>query len=257
LIHSIKGIEEPQGIAYLPEQNEIAVASGDKGDCVFINAATFEAVATIHLNSDADNVRYDAYERKIYVGYGSGGMALIDPIAHKQTGNVKLNAHPESFQLDKKHNRMYVNLPDAHSIAVIDLKSFTLADTWKIKKYSANFPMTLDTANDFVFIGYRHPATVVAYNSNDGKEISAIELVGDTDDIFYYAVKQEIIATGGDGSINIFKRENSASFKQTANIPTRSGARTSLFIPSLQILVVAERAQGGKKAALAVYSMNE
>jgi DNA-binding beta-propeller fold protein YncE len=144
LIRSIKGIKEPQGIAYIPEQNEIAVASGDKGDCVFINAATFETVVTIHLNSDADNVRYDADERKIYVGYGHGGMALIDPVAHKQTGNVKLNAHPESFQLDKKHNRMYVNLPDANSISVIDLKSFTLTNTWEINKYSANFPMTLD-----------------------------------------------------------------------------------------------------------------
>ncbi|MBA4141143.1 MAG: YncE family protein, partial [Segetibacter sp.] len=40
VIRSIRGIEEPQGIAYLPEQNEIAVASGGNGDCVFYNAAT-------------------------------------------------------------------------------------------------------------------------------------------------------------------------------------------------------------------------
>jgi hypothetical protein len=256
LIQSIKGIKEPQGIAYIPEQNEIAVASGDNGDCVFINAATFETVATIHLNDDADNVRYDAVERKIYVAYGSGGIALIDPIAHKQTGNIKLNAHPESFQLNKKNNRMYVNLPDANSIAIIDLKSFTLTGTWKINMYKANFPMTLDTANNLVFVGFRHPALLVGYDSNSGKEISSNEFVGDADDIFYYAAKQEIFATGGDGSINIFKRENGTAFKHTANIPTRSGARTSLFIPSLQILVVAERAEGGKKAALAVYRIN-
>jgi len=48
-IASIKGIGEPQGIAYIPEQNEIAVASGGNGDCVFFNAATFENVATVHL----------------------------------------------------------------------------------------------------------------------------------------------------------------------------------------------------------------
>lgn len=37
------------------------------------------------------------------------------------------------------------------------------------------------------------------------------ELAGDVDDIFYNADKQEIIASGGDGSINIFKKENGTS----------------------------------------------
>jgi YVTN family beta-propeller protein len=257
VIRSIKGVEEPQGIAYLSEQNEIAVASGGNGDCVFFNATTFERVATIHLASDADNIRYDAAERKMYVGYGNGGIALIDPVSHKQTGNVKLSAHPESFQLDKKNNKLYVNLPDDHSIAVIDLKSFTITDTWKISKYRADFPMTLDTANNLVFIGYRHPAILVGYNSKNGNQVSTNELVGDIDDIFYYSGKQEIIASGGDGSINVFKRENGAKFKKVANIPTREGARTSLLIQSFQTFILAERANGRKAAAIAVYKIND
>jgi DNA-binding beta-propeller fold protein YncE len=257
LVKSINGVEEPQGIAYLPEQSEIAVASGGNGNCVFFNGATFERVAEVHLNGDADNIRYDAAERKMYVGYGNGGMALIDPVKHKQIGNVKLTAHPESFQLDKRNNNLYVNLPDDHSIAVIDLKSFTLRDTWKISKYRANFPMTLDTANNLVFIGYRHPAVLVAYNSKNGNQVSTNELVGDIDDIFYYADKQEILASGGDGSINVFKRENGPKFKKVAVIPTREGARTSLLIPSLQTFILAGRANGGKAAAIAVYKIND
>ncbi len=257
LIRSIKGIEEPQGIAYIPGINEIAVASGGNGDCVFFNAASFQQVAIIHLAGDADNIRYDEAAKKMYVGYGDGGIAMIDPLTHKQTGDIKLPAHPESFQLDKKNNRLYVNLPDNHSIAVIDLKSFTLTDTWKISKYSANFPMTLDTANDLVFVGFRHPALLVSYNSKTGKQVSTNELVGDVDDIFYDADKQVIIASGGDGYINIFEREDTTSYKMIADISSRSGARTSLLIPSLQTFIVAERANGGKKAGLALYKMND
>jgi len=192
----------------------------------------------------------------MYVGYGNGGMALIDPVAHKQTGNVKLPAHPESFQLDKKNNKLYVNLPDDHSIAVIDLQRFTLADTWKIARYRANFPMTLDTANKRVFVGYRHPALLVGYDSQTGKEISSHELVGDVDDIFYDADKKEIIASGGDGYINIFKTERGSGFKQIANIPTRDGARTALLIPTLHTFILAQKASGGKQAAIAVYTIN-
>lgn len=255
VIRSIKGVDEPQGIAYLPEQNEIAVASGGNGDCAFFNAATYENVATVHLAGDADNIRYDAAERKMYVGYGSGGMALIDPVAHKQINNVKLSAHPESFQLDKNNNKLYVNLPDDHSISVIDLKSFTVINNWKINRYRANFPMTLDTANNLVFVGFRHPAVLVGYDGNTGKQVSTNELVGDVDDIFYYANKQEVIASGGGGAINIFKRESGTNYKKVANIPTRDGARTSLLVPSLQTFILAERANGGKDATIAVYTI--
>src|SRR5215203_1031709 len=257
VIKSIKGIEEPQGIAFIPEQNEIVIASGGNGDCVFLNAGTFENISTIQLGADAYIFRYDAVERKIYVGYGNGGIALIDPIAHKHIRNVKLAAHPESFQLDQKNNKMYVNIPDDRSIFVIDLKTFSLLDTWKVDNYRSNFPMTLDTSGNLVFIGYRRPPKLVSYDVKNGNQISTNELVGDIDDIFYYADKQEIIASGGDGSINIFKRENATNFKKVADIPTREGARTSLLIPSLQMFILTERASGGKPATIAVYKISD
>lgn len=79
-------------------------------------------------------------------------------------------------------------------------------------------------------------------------------LVNDVDDVFYYQTKQEVLASGGGGPISIYK-ENNNIFKQIANIPTRSGARTSLLIPSLNTYILAEGANGGKDAAIAVYKI--
>ena len=62
-------------------------------------------------------------------------------------------------------------------------------------------------------------------------------------------------ASGGDGAIDIFKKAEDGHLKKIANIPTRSGARTSLLVPALHILVVAQRATGGKAAALVVYTI--
>ena len=109
-------LNEPQGVGYIPQLQEIFIANGGNGDCYFYNARSFEKLATIHLGSDADDVRYDSLERKIYVGYGRGGIAIIDADKHKQTADVKLPAHPESFQIDKKLNLLFVNLPDAHMV---------------------------------------------------------------------------------------------------------------------------------------------
>src|SRR5207249_955515 len=171
-----------------------------------------------------------------------------------EIGNVKLSAHPESFQLDKKNGKLYVNLPEAENISVIDLKSFKIVDTWKLNGLKANFPMTLNTSDNQVIVGFRHPAVLVVFNNRTGKQITRCDLVGDTDDVFYDEKTQQVFASGGEGFINVFKKQNNNSYKKIANISTRSGARTSFLISSLRKFVVAERAAGGKGAGIAIYS---
>jgi len=117
--------------------------------------------------------------------------------------------------------------------------------------------MTLDTSGNLVFVGYRRPAKLVSYDIKNGNQISTNELVSDIDDIFYYADKQEIISSGGDGWINIFQKEKDGTYKQIANIPSREGARTSLLVPSLHLFAVAEKATSGKPAAIALYKIND
>src|ERR1700730_16203478 len=185
IIHSIKGLEEPQGVGYIQQHEEIIVANAGNGDCYFYNAHSFEKLATIHLSSDADDIRYDSAEKKIYVGYGKGGIAIIDADTHKQMGDVKLPAHPESFQIDKKLNLLFVNLPDAHMVGVIDLTQFRLIDKWVRNTPTANFPMALDAINHHVYIGYRHPAQLVVLDGKSGKEISRSTMAGDADDLYY------------------------------------------------------------------------
>jgi hypothetical protein len=170
---------------------------------------------------------------------------------------VKLPAHPESLQIDRKNMRLYVNLPDDNSVAVIDLTTLKLLDTWKIKNLGDNFPMTLDTMSNLVIIGFRNPALLLCYDAANGHEQSRTELVADVDDIFFYDKSSQVYTSGGGGAINVFKKGSGNSFSKVANIPTRSGARTSLLVPSMQKLILAERSAGGKPAALAVYRIND
>jgi len=252
VLHSIKGLDEPQGVAYIPQQREIFVANGGNGDCYFYNAHSFEKTATVHLPSDADDVRYDSTDKKIYVGYGSGAIAVIDARTHQQIADIKLPAHPEGFELDKQLNRLFVNIPDAHKIAVIDVKLFKLIDQWSTGEFSANFPLALDIAHHYLIIGYRHPARLVVLNEETGAILSVANMVNDVDDIFIDESAGKIFASGGGGFISIYKWQDQ-TLQQVANISTRDGARTSLFIPTLDLFILAARANGNKNAELQVY----
>jgi DNA-binding beta-propeller fold protein YncE len=254
IIKSINGLDEPQGIGYIPHTHEILVANGGNGDCYFYDAVSYQKKATLHLASDADDVRYDSVERKLYVGYGSGGIAIIDPDTHLQTADIKLPAHPEGFTIDSKNKLLYVNVPDKNMIGVIDLKQGKLVDKWISNNYRANFPISYDAMNRQLFVGYRHPATLLLLKSASGKEITSAPMVEDIDDLYYDSKTSEVFISGGGGFINVFQYENQ-KVKQIANIPTRKGARTSLLIPELRLYVLAARAAAGKKAELQIYHL--
>jgi len=115
----IRHLRAPQGIGFAPESNRLAVANDRDGSCRLYDGASLQQIATVELNDDADNVRYDAASGRFWVGYGDGGLAEIDPESGKQTANLKLDAHPESFQLENKGKRIFVNVPNAGHVAVI------------------------------------------------------------------------------------------------------------------------------------------
>ena len=257
VVHRVQGLDEPQGVGYIPRTGEVVVANGGSGDCYFYNARTFEKVATIRLGSDADDVRVDPAEGRVYVGYGSGGIAVIDAGTHKQIGDIKLPGHPESFQLDKALKLLFVNVPDAHIVGVADLGQSLLVGKWENDKAAANFPMAVDTVRHRVLVGYRHPARLVVYDGRTGKKLSSGEMTGDADDLYYDDTAEKVFVSGGEGAVSIFRQEGEGAYKQMANIPTRSGARTSLLVPEGRILVVAARAASGEPAGLLVYQLTK
>ena len=250
---SITGLDEPQGVAYIPKHQEILVANGGTGECSFYNSLTLKKTGSIKLADDADDVRYDAEGDQIYVGYGSGGIAIIDAANHKQVGDIPLPAHPESFQLDTKENKLWVNLPGSGMIGVAGLKQLKLNAKWSKLLPRANFPMAYDELQHRIIVGYRIPAKLTVYESETGREIFSAPMVGDVDDLYWDAKSKSVYISGGGGAIDIFKQSNDSTYKLIAHIKTRDGARTSLLVPELNLFLIAARASGVQKAALLVY----
>lgn len=255
VIHSITGLSEPQGAAYIPQYDEILVCNGGNGECYFYDAHTYRKTATLRLSSDADDVRYDSTHEKIYVAYGEGGIAVIDAATKGQTGNIKLSAHPEGFQAESKTGKIFVNVPDVHKIAMINPNDGDKVAYWEMEAASANFPMAADWENNRLFIVCRRPDRLIVLDNSNGKVLLEEKCIGDADDVYYDSVSKRVYVSGGEGYINIFQDEGNNHFKQIANIATRSGARTSLLVPQLHLFLLAERASEGKEARLLVYQL--
>jgi len=193
-IHSITGLGAPQGVAYVPEFDRLFVANDKGGICKIYDAKSFEKVGELNFKDDADNVRYDETRRKIYVGFGSGGIAVVNAPDGKQVGSIKLNAHPEGFQLEIKVNRIFVNVPNSRHVAVVDRDKGQVVARWKTDLAFANFPMALDETDHRLFVGCRLPSRLVVLNTDSGDVIAKTDISGDCDDLFYDTKRHRVYA---------------------------------------------------------------
>jgi DNA-binding beta-propeller fold protein YncE len=250
---SVPGFREPQGIAVLRDAKLVAVANGRGEGVQLIDASDYHPANAVRLGDDSDNVRYDASATRLFVGFGSGALAALSPVDGKVLGEAQLAGHPESFQLEGSGSRAFVNVPTANQIAVVDRAAMKVIATWPVVDAKSNYPMALDEANHRVFIGCRRPAKVLTYDTNTGKESGSFDIVGDTDDLFYDAVRNRLYVSGGEGYLDVLQEQDANHFARLAHIATAAGARTSLFVPEQARLYLAVPHRGNQKAEIRIY----
>ena len=252
IVETLTGLHEPQGIGYVPSTDTLYVANGEGGSVRMFRGATLTPVGSIALADDADNVRVDPGSNRVFVGYGSGAIAVIDAVKGQKLSQVPLKAHPESFQLTSDGTRIFVNVPEAHEIGDIDRTSAKLIATWRTGLLLGNFPLALDEQHGRLLAVFRYPARLAAFSLTDGHRITTATTCRDSDDVFLDHQRHRVYGICGQGFVDVFAAQGD-SYSRLAQIRTVAGARTGLFVPALDRLFVAVRAAGGNPAAVWVF----
>ena len=256
MIHQIEGLDEPQGVLYLPEWDKLFVANSADGHVSVFDGTNFTPIGRIDFGegSDPDNLRYDAAAKKIYIGYGEGAIAVIDPVTNKRLPTeYKLEAHPEGFQLETNGPRIFVNVADAKKIQVIDRHTGKIT-SWALPAgHSANFPMVLDEANRRVFIGTRKPARLTVLDMDSGKVVASLPTAADMDDMFYDNSRKRIYVAGGEGFLSVVQQVDADHYTDMGKFPTALGTRTGVWYEKRDRLYIAAPPSGTLGARLLVF----
>jgi len=228
VIHTVSGVPTPQGVVYSPEMNKLFVGS-DEGKLYIYDGTTFDLITSIDFGDDVDNLRYDAGEKRVYVGYGdekTGAIGMVDATTSKRLdGEFKLGAHPESFQLAGSDPSIYVNLPDLKQIAVVNRSTHSIT-RWPVS-FESNFPMALDEPDHRLFVATRTPPQLVVFDTNSGRLVTALPTVQDADDLYYDSARKRVYIPGGEGYISVFQQDDADHYKLLAKVQSALGARTA------------------------------
>jgi DNA-binding beta-propeller fold protein YncE len=251
LLHRIAGMSEPQGVAYVPFSDSVFVANGGDGSVRVLRGEDLAPIGRVELGDDADNVRVDTARNRVLVGYGKGALAVIDPVSLSKIADIRLRAHPEGFQIDETGTQVFVNVPDAREIVVVDLATGSTRSL-PTQVAGSNFPMAIDGETHQFLVVFRSPPTLMALSSQDGHVAAKIETCGDADDVFVDRKRRRVYVSCGEGVVDVYE-PSEVGYRRLARVPTVAGARTSLFVPELDRLFVAVRAGSNEPAAIWVF----
>jgi DNA-binding beta-propeller fold protein YncE len=252
-LRSMHGFAEPQGVQYVAESDRLFIASSRGARIDIRDGKSLARISTVEGLGDADNIRYDAAARRVYVGHSEGAIRVLDAQTGASMGDIALAGHPESFQLEVNGPRIFVNVPSARHVAVVDRAKGAVVATWEVAEARANFPMALDEAGRRLFVGTRLPALLLVYDIDTGKVVARLEIGGDTDDLFFDAARKRLYVICGEGRIDIIRQQDRDHYSLESTVSTAPRARTGLFVPENQRLYVAAPATGTAPARVLAY----
>jgi len=227
-IHTIRGLQHPQAVLYIEEYDRLVV-SDKSGKLRFYDGKTFALLKTVGLGADSDNLRYEGDERRIYAGYGSGAIAVLDAATMERLHEFELGSHPESFQFERQGARIFVNLPDQESIGVIDRNSGAVTK-WHIAGATTNHALAFDETGRRLFSAALQPGKLWVIDSDSGKVVTTLRIVLGVDDMWFDARRKRILASGHAGFVSVIQQNGLNDYEIVANIPTGVGGGTSLYL---------------------------
>jgi DNA-binding beta-propeller fold protein YncE len=260
VIHSIKGLAEPQGPLYIPGFDKLYVANAEDGKVRVYDGATYTLRKTIDFGADPDNMRYDEASKTVFVGFGQedGGIAMIDPKTDERVGNVyKTEGHPESFQVEASGGHIFANVPDAGNVVEsVDRKTGAVTK-WPLKGLRANYAMALNEQEHRLFTITRKTPMMVVLDTQTGNEVTRLPAAGECDDVFFDASRKRIYVIGAAGMISVFQQNDTDHYELVANVPSAVGIRTGYFFTKRDRLYVGIPAKGNESAQIWTYEAED
>jgi len=250
-LRSVTGLQGPKWVVYRPEANRLYISNGD-GPVRVLDAQTFAPVKSFPFKEKSNNLRYDPATGELFVGVGKtfGNLSIINTRSDTITGEIPLANFPKQFEVEA--DRIFVNVPAANHVAVIDRRQGKVVAIWPVTEAKENVPMALDRKQHRLFVGCE-PGKLVVFDTATGKSVAALDIAAEPDGIYYDAKRRQLYVSCGAGSVDVIRQRDADHYEFVGRVPTAPGAATSLFEPTRSELYVAVPQKDNQKAELRIY----
>lgn len=264
VLRMIKGFGNTHGIYYNSAQRRLFVADSGSGDVKVFEADQFTLVKRIPLAKGADWLTHDEEGHFLFVNDGGedadmdhAEVSIVDTSTLEKVASVPVRtAALEASGYDAQAGRLYVNAPDQHAVAVIDLSKRQVIAMWPLGAAHQNMTVTIDRSNNRLYIGCRDSpmqGSIVVLDRQDGKVLKTLPIGGWVDATHLDEKRHAIYASTGVGHLETYAIKGQDTYVRLTPVDTAVMAKTSLFSAELDRLFVSVPHLGSLPAQVMVF----
>ncbi|MBZ5659457.1 MAG: YncE family protein [Acidobacteriia bacterium] len=258
-IHTIEGFGHPLTMVYLPESDHLLVTNGDTDDVALVDCKAYKIINTLKLTKGVDHSALDPAHKYFYVENAatadgkSHSLAIIDTKSFKLVGQIPgiSGDSNEGMVIDRAGKKLYVNMTGSDEVGVIDLNTRQIIARWPLPGVRVAHAIALDEPHHRLLTATRNPGQFVVFNLGTGKVVASLPCVGVNSDMSLDVARKRIYVTGSD-TISVFAQRDADHYEHIAEVPSAFRAKSSIFVPQLNRLYVADSGKGKPDAKLAL-----
>lgn len=243
VVARIEDVGNPHGVFYSERFNRLFVTDGAAGNVKVFDGSRLTLEATIPA-AGADSLAYDPSTKLLYAGYGgddagmkSAALAVIDTATARKIGDIAVDASSiDGPVIDPARHRLYVEMSARNAVAVIDLVSRRVIETWSIGQSRSNMATALDLQHGLLYVGCRDGdmrGSIAVLDLSSGRVVSRLPIGGWVDSMDYDARRHRIYLSSGTGYLEAYQVLPGRDFRKLGSAETAVMAKTSLYSPQL------------------------
>ncbi len=219
------------GFAPAPGLGRGFSSNGRENKVSVVDLKTLKTLSKVATGENPDAILYEPEHREVFAFNGRGHSAtVIAAESENLVATIPLSGKPEFAAADPKAGRVYCNLEDKNSVAVIDTKLHKVFHNWPIAPGEEASGMAIDLDHQRLFLGC-HNKLMVMMDSTSGKVVASVPIGQGVDANAFDAGTGLAFSSCGDGTVTIAHEDSPDKLTVVQTLKTERGARTMTLDP--------------------------
>jgi len=185
----------------------------------------------VPTGANPDSIRYLADRKEVWTFNHTGGsITVFDPMTAKVIATIEVGGELEEAVDDPAAHRVYVNVEDKGTIAVIDTVKHTTVATWPIADCDGPTGLAFDVKNHLLLSACDGRMAVT--DSRSGKPVTSFPIADGVDGNGFDPATGLAFASSGTGVLTIAHEDARNKFTVVQTVTTQPSGRTMWLEPS-------------------------
>ncbi len=226
VVGDLPGTAGVHGIAIAGDLGLGFTSNGRSDSVTVFDLDTLAVIDTVKVTgTNPDAILYEPYSKRIFTFNGrSANVTVIDAASRKVVGTIAVSGKPEVAVADG-HGRVFVNIEDRNSIAVIDVTALAVSKYWSLGGCDGPTGLAIDRKRNRLF-SVCHNKKMIVMDGNYGTVVKELPIGAEVDGAEFDADLNLIFSSNGDGTLTIAGSGESGEVSVISTVSTQKSART-------------------------------